>query len=129
MSALKRLAKEQSDLLKEADDNETLFSIDPSESDLFKWEGSIVGPDESPYEGGMFFLTMEIPNDYPQKPPKVKFTTRVYHPNIHSNGDICLDILKDDWKPSLTIGAVMKQLSSLLINPNPENPLEPTIAN
>ena len=58
---------------------------------------------ESPYTGGVFFLAIHFPTDYPFKPPKVNFTTRIYHPNINSNGSICLDILRDQWSPALTI--------------------------
>lgn len=58
---------------------------------------------DSPYSGGVFFLTIHFPTDYPFKPPKVNFTTRIYHPNINSNGSICLDILRDQWSPALTI--------------------------
>ena len=58
---------------------------------------------DSPYSGGVFFLAIHFPTDYPFKPPKVNFTTRIYHPNINSNGSICLDILRDQWSPALTI--------------------------
>lgn len=58
---------------------------------------------DSPYQGGVFFLTIHFPTDYPFKPPKVAFTTRIYHPNINSNGSICLDILRSQWSPALTI--------------------------
>lgn len=58
---------------------------------------------DSPYTGGVFFLAIHFPTDYPFKPPKVNFTTRIYHPNINSNGSICLDILRDQWSPALTI--------------------------
>lgn len=63
---------------------------------------SFLQPD-SPYQGGVFFLTIHFPTDYPFKPPKVAFTTRIYHPNINSNGSICLDILRSQWSPALTI--------------------------
>lgn len=62
-----------------------------------------MGPGDSPYSGGVFFLAIQFPTDYPFKPPKVNFTTRIYHPNINSNGSICLDILRDQWSPALTI--------------------------
>lgn len=65
-----------------------------------------MGPPESPYQGGVFFLTIHFPTDYPFKPPKVAFTTRIYHPNINSNGSICLDILRSQWSPALTISKV-----------------------
>lgn len=58
---------------------------------------------DSPFQGGLFFLTINFPTDYPFKPPKVNFRTRIYHPNINSNGSICLDILRDQWSPALTI--------------------------
>ena len=62
-----------------------------------------MGPGDSPFQGGVFFLSIHFPTDYPFKPPKVNFTTRIYHPNINSNGSICLDILRDQWSPALTI--------------------------
>ena len=65
--------------------------------------GLIIAQGDSPYSGGVFFLAIHFPTDYPFKPPKVNFTTRIYHPNINSNGSICLDILRDQWSPALTI--------------------------
>ena len=88
-----------------------------------------MGPDDSPYSGGVFFLNIRFPPDYPFKPPKVSFTTKIYHPNINSNGSICLDILKDQWSPALTISKVLLSISSLLTDPNPDDPLVPEIAN
>lgn len=87
-----------------------------------------MGPDESPYAGGVFFLDIHFPADYPFKPPKVHFTTRIYHCNINSNGGICLDILKDQWSPALTISKVLLSICSLLTDPNPDDPLVPDIA-
>jgi ubiquitin-conjugating enzyme E2 D/E len=62
---------------------------------------------DSPYSGGVFFLQIQFPTDYPFKPPKVHFNTRIYHPNINANGSICLDILRDQWSPALTISKGM----------------------
>ncbi|CAM9795732.1 unnamed protein product [Pylaiella littoralis] len=87
-----------------------------------------MGPDDSPYAGGVFFLNIHFPADYPFKPPKVNFTTRIYHCNINSNGGICLDILKDQWSPALTISKVLLSICSLLTDPNPDDPLVPEIA-
>merc|ERR1712232_1318307 len=84
--------------------------------------------EDSPYTGGIYFLNIHFPNDYPFKPPKLTFTTRIYHPNINSNGAICLDILKEQWSPALTISKVLLSLSSLLTDPNPDDPLVPNIA-
>ena len=88
-----------------------------------------MGPEDSPYAGGVFFLNIHFPPDYPFKPPKVSFTTKIYHPNINANGSICLDILKDQWSPALTISKVLLSISSLLTDPNPDDPLVPEIAN
>jgi ubiquitin-conjugating enzyme E2 D/E len=82
----------------------------------------------TPYAGGVFFLQVTFPPDYPFKPPKVKFTTKIYHCNINNEGGICLDILKENWTPSLTIGKVLLSISSLLSDANPDNPLMPEIA-
>lgn len=87
-----------------------------------------MGPPDSPYQGGVFFLTIHFPTDYPFKPPKVAFTTRIYHPNINSNGSICLDILRSQWSPALTISKVLLSICSLLCDPNPDDPLVPEIA-
>uniref|UniRef100_A0AAQ4PLS8 UBC core domain-containing protein n=1 Tax=Gasterosteus aculeatus aculeatus TaxID=481459 RepID=A0AAQ4PLS8_GASAC len=97
-------------------------------STVFHWQATIMGPSDSPYQGGVFFLTIHFPTDYPFKPPKVAFTTRIYHPNINSNGSICLDILRSQWSPALTISKVLLSICSLLCDPNPDDPLVPEIA-
>ncbi|RAL06372.1 putative glutaryl-CoA dehydrogenase [Aspergillus ibericus CBS 121593] len=103
-------------------------SAGPSGDDLFHWQATIMGPGDSPYSGGVFFLNIHFPTDYPFKPPKVNFTTRIYHPNINSNGSICLDILRDQWSPALTISKVLLSICSMLTDPNPDDPLVPEIA-
>lgn len=103
-------------------------SAGPVGDDLFHWQASIMGPPDSPYQGGVFFLTIHFPTDYPFKPPKVGFTTRIYHPNINSNGSICLDILRSQWSPALTISKVLLSICSMLTDPNPDDPLVPEIA-
>ena len=103
-------------------------SAGPEEGDPFSWKATIMGPEDSPYAGGIFSLNIHFPTDYPFRPPKCNFTTRLYHPNINSNGSICLDILKDQWSPALTISKVLLSISSLLTDPNPDDPLVPEIA-
>jgi ubiquitin-conjugating enzyme E2 D/E len=95
---------------------------------MFHWQATIMGPEDSPYSGGVFFLDIHFPADYPFKPPKVHFTTRIYHCNINSNGGICLDILKDQWSPALTVSKVLLSICSLLTDANPDDPLVPDIA-
>ncbi|KAL4641658.1 ubiquitin-conjugating enzyme E2 D1, partial [Arapaima gigas] len=166
--ALKRIHKELNDL---ARDPPAQCSAGPVGDDMFHWQATIMGPNDSPYQGGVFFLTIHFPTDYPFKPPKatavkreykffsshlffqVAFTTRIYHPNINSNGSICLDILRSQWSPALTISkgevtaaslevpcldlplsqigftrppplvAVLLSICSLLCDPNPDDPL------
>src|SRR3984885_16089818 len=83
---------------------------------VYHWQATIMGPPDSPYTGGVFFLLIHFPVDYPFKPPKVNFTTRIYHPNINSNGSICLDILRDQWSPALTISKGNSLLPSNLVH-------------
>ncbi|KAG6470984.1 hypothetical protein ZIOFF_072073 [Zingiber officinale] len=123
--ASKRIQKELLDLQR---DPPASCSAGPVGEDLFHWQATIMGPSESPYAGGVFFVAIHFPQDYPFKPPKVNFQTKVYHPNINSNGSICLDILKDQWSPALTISKVLLSISSLLTDPNPDDPLVPEIA-
>uniref|UniRef100_A0A669QGS4 E2 ubiquitin-conjugating enzyme n=1 Tax=Phasianus colchicus TaxID=9054 RepID=A0A669QGS4_PHACC len=123
--ALKRIHKELNDL---ARDPPAQCSAGPVGDDMFHWQATIMGPNDSPYQGGVFFLTIHFPTDYPFKPPKVAFTTRIYHPNINSNGSICLDILRSQWSPALTISKVLLSICSLLCDPNPDDPLVPEIA-
>ncbi|KAL6608387.1 ubiquitin-conjugating enzyme/RWD-like protein [Neocallimastix sp. 'constans'] len=123
--ALKRINKELQDLGR---DPPSSCSAGPVGDDLFQWQATIMGPADSPYSGGVFFLSIHFPTDYPFKPPKVSFTTRIYHPNINSNGSICLDILRDQWSPALTISKVLLSICSLLTDPNPDDPLVPEIA-
>ena len=124
--ALKRIQKELTEFNKEEPEGFTAGPVD--ESDMFKWEASLVGPENSPYEGGTFQLSMEFPKDFPFKPPKVEFTTKVYHPNVKSTGTICLDILKDAWSPDISVSKILLAIQNLLINPNIDHPLEPEIA-
>ena len=91
-------------------------------------KSTIVGPTKSPFQLGEFSLAIDFPPDYPFKPPKVKFTTKIYHPNIGSNGSIKLDILREGWSPALTISKVIASICTLLTDPNLDDPLVPEIA-
>merc|ERR1711991_1245404 len=88
----------------------------------------IAGPSQSPYEGGVFNLELFLPEEYPMVPPKVRFMTRIYHPNVDKIGRICLDILKDKWSPALQIRTVLLSIQALLSEPNPDDPLDNQIA-
>jgi ubiquitin-protein ligase len=90
-----------------------------------KWAGTIVGPQGSPYEGGVFALDISFDNSYPFSPPRLRFRTKIYHCNIDKAGNICLDILKQAWSPALTIGKVLLSVSSLStsLTPDPRPPV------
>jgi len=120
-----RLKKELDELIKNPPTNCSAGSVD---NDLFYWKASITGPESTPYYGGIFSLDIHFPVDYPFKAPKCNFTTKIYHPNINSAGSICVDILRDNWSPALTISKILLSISSLLNDPNPDDPLEADIA-
>ena len=126
MSGIVRLKRELENLTKNPNSNCTAR---PDGDNLYKWKAQIYGPEGTPYSGGIFNLDILFPTEYPFHPPKIHFTTKVYHPNISSVGSICLDILKDKWSPALTINKVLISICSLLNDPNPDDPLEPDIAN
>lgn len=100
-----------------------------SESDLSHLLGTIQGPEDSLYEGGTYQVDIQIPAEYPFRPPKMRFITKIYHPNISSQtGAICLDILKDKWSPIQTIQSTLLSLLSLLQSPEPNDPQDAEVA-
>ncbi|RNA30859.1 ubiquitin-conjugating enzyme E2 N [Brachionus plicatilis] len=105
------------------------ISAIPDESNAKYFHVIILGPSESPYEGGSFKLELYLPDEYPMAPPKVRFMTKIYHPNIDKLGRICLDILKDKWSPALQIRTVLLSIQALLSAPNPDDPLDNQVAN
>ena len=115
-----RLKKELEELLNNPPTN---CSAGVIEDDIYNWQATIMGPEGSPYENGIFYLRIEFPVDYPFKPPKVSFITRIYHCNINGSGNICLDILKSKWSPCNTISKALLSICSLLSDPNVDDPL------
>ena len=121
---LKRLNFEYNIIIKEK-----LEGIEFIKNENDKWYFILDGPKDTPYEIGKFKLEFKFSKDYPFDPPVVTFKTPIIHPNINSKGNICLDILKDKWSPILTISKILLSISSLLSEPNPNDPLEVEIAN
>jgi len=129
-SNFRRINKEAQDIKNSSECKSKFITIKPAGNgnDLYSWEGTISGPPGTPYEGGTFNLNIKLPPDYPFKPPHAVFTTKLYHPNISSDGSICVDILKSSWSPALTLDKVMLSISILLETPNPDDPLDSSAA-
>lgn len=127
MSTIKRIKKELEEIQNNPPYNCCAGPVD--DEDLFKWQATIMGPEKSPYENGVFYLNIDFPKDYPFKPPKIYFKTKIYHCNVNSSGGICLDILKEQWSPALTISKILLSICSLMDDPNPNDPLVTDIAN
>mmetsp|Transcript_30543 Transcript_30543/g.76842 ORF Transcript_30543/g.76842 Transcript_30543/m.76842 type:complete len:156 (+) Transcript_30543:69-536(+) len=99
-----------------------------SEDNIFLWNATIFGPADTPWEGGIFSLRMTFCDQYPDKPPKVRFTTKVFHPNVYQDGTLCLDIIQNKWSPSYTVSSVLTSIQSLLTDPNCGSPANPEAA-
>ncbi|HCN45766.1 MAG TPA: hypothetical protein DIT18_09010 [Pseudomonas sp.] len=123
--ALKRIIRELHDFTKDPPQN---CSAGPLGEDLFHWQATLMGPRDTPYEGGVFFLDVQFPPDYPAKPPKISFKTPVWHPNIGEDGAVGLEILDDNWTPALTLSKVLLSITSLLCDPEPRGALRLDVA-
>jgi len=116
-------ARVQQELIQYQEDDSLKFQIDAEDNDLTNLRVTLSPPEGSPYEEGIFFLKMTVPPQYPATAPVVTFDTKIYHPNISEEGKICLQQLKDDWKPNYTLRHAIDFVYCLLENPNWENPL------
>ncbi|KAI0291810.1 ubiquitin-conjugating enzyme/RWD-like protein [Multifurca ochricompacta] len=123
---LRRVNKEIADCKNDQSSN---INIDLIDNSPFHLRGSFDGPQDTPYDGGHFEVDIVIPDSYPFQPVKMKFITKVYHPNVSSaSGAICLDILKDAWSPVLTLKSTLISLQSLLCSPEPNDPQDAEVA-
>lgn len=124
-----RLRKELEKLNREKLDNITIEPGDgQTEDNHIIWKAKIVGVEGTPYFNGKFNLLIKIPQEYPFQPPKIKFDTKIFHPNISPDGQICLNILKNNWCASWTLQKIILAVMALLSKPNPDDPLVPEIA-
>jgi ubiquitin-conjugating enzyme (huntingtin interacting protein 2) len=126
MGDLGRIQKE----LKEIErDKASGVTVQVKDSNLQHLIGLVPGPKDTPYDGGIFTIDIVLDNQYPFVPPKMKFLTKVWHPNISSaTGAICLDILKDQWSPALTLKTALLSLQALLASPQPDDPQDGVVA-
>ncbi|XP_049851188.1 ubiquitin conjugating enzyme E2 B-like [Schistocerca gregaria] len=124
--ALSRLQKEFKEFTNKPLEWATMKVVDDN---LHHWRVTIEGPEKTPYESGFFTIDLEMPAEYPFKPPKVKFITKVYHPNIlKKDGSICAEVLGSTWSPQIKLHEVLLILRSMLAEPNVDSPLEEEIA-
>jgi peroxin-4 len=128
-STAARLLKEYTQESK--DPNPAVKDLSPvSEDNVFKWTGWLQGISGTPYEGGEWLLDITIPERYPYVPPDMKFATPICHPNVHfMTGEICLDVLKNQWSPAWTISTACTAVRALLESPEPDSPLNIDAAN
>jgi len=111
------------------EDTTSQITIELVDDSFFHLLGTFIGPPDTPYEGGTYEVDIVIPSSYPFSPPKMKFLTKLYHPNVSSaSGAICLDILKDAWSPVLTLKSTIISLQSLLCSPEPNDPQDAEVA-
>mmetsp|Transcript_48567 Transcript_48567/g.110411 ORF Transcript_48567/g.110411 Transcript_48567/m.110411 type:complete len:198 (+) Transcript_48567:59-652(+) len=122
---LKRLEKELADIAGAGGG----VTAELADGDLTHWKGYMEGPDATPYAGGHFVIDIVIPSEYPYSPPKMKFDSKIWHPNISSQtGAICLDILGKEWSPALTIRTALLSIQALLSAPEPSDPQDAEVA-
>jgi ubiquitin-conjugating enzyme E2 A len=96
-------------------------SIDPES--VQKWSAVLFGPEGTEWEGAVFRLAVVFPDDYPHSPPDVRFQAPIpFHPNIYSNGKICIDILQHNWSSAYELSSVLTSVQALLVDPNPNSP-------
>merc|ERR1712223_1459128 len=94
----------------------------PQENNIMIWDAVIYGPADTPFEDGTFKLQIEFSEEYPNKPPRVKFISKMFHPNVYADGSICLDILQNRWSPTYDVSSILTSIQSLLDEPNPNSP-------
>ena len=116
-----RLTRELSKLMTDSDKVDGIIIEKPD--DLMLWFAKINGPTETPYEEGIFDIQLRFDEDYPVKPPSVRFLTPMFHPNIYRDGKICVDILQShEWTPAKNVRTILVSIMSLLMDPNPASP-------
>ena len=126
MAATRRLQKELQDIRKAG--LKSFRDIIVDESNILQWTGLLV-PDCAPYSKGAFKIEIIFPTEYPFKPPKLCFKTKIYHPNVDEKGQVCLPIVSvENWKPATKTDQVINALVSLINEPEPDHPLRGDLA-
>jgi len=126
MAASRRLQKELQEIRRSG--VKSFRDVVVDESNLLLWQALLV-PDSPPYHKGAFRIVIEFPAEYPFKPPRITFRTRIYHPNIDEKGQVCLPIISaENWKPATKTDQVIQALLALVNSPEPEHPLRADVA-
>lgn len=135
--SLVRLNKEYKQYLKEPNQ---YYSLYPDPNNFYIWNVLLIGPQETIFEGGIFECKIKFPNDYPNKPPEFKFITNLPHPNIYTDGKVCISILRtgtdefnyehisERWNPSHSVNSIIISILNMLSEPNLESPADIDIA-
>jgi len=127
--AIQRIKREFKEVIKSDEAQKCAITVELVGDDYRELKGQIAGPPDTPYEGATFHLEIKVPETYPFNPPKVKFLTKIWHPNISSvTGAICLDILKDQWAAAMTLRTVLLSLQALLAAAEPDDPQDAVVA-
>ncbi|CAG9857483.1 unnamed protein product [Phyllotreta striolata] len=127
--AAQRIKREFKEVIKSEEVAKCAIKLELLNDSYTELKGEIAGPPDTPYEGGNFVLEIRVPETYPFNPPKVRFITKIWHPNISSvTGAICLDILKDQWAAAMTLRTVLLSLQALLSAAEPDDPQDAVVA-
>ncbi|KAG7313143.1 Ubiquitin-conjugating enzyme E2 4 [Plutella xylostella] len=127
--AAKRIKREFKEVMKSEEVVGGSIKLELVNDGLTELKGEIAGPSDTPYEGGTFVLEIKVPETYPFNPPKIRFVTKIWHPNVSSvTGAICLDILKDQWAAALTLRTVLLSLQALMSAAEPNDPQDAVVA-
>lgn len=104
-------------------------SASPLPDNVMKWNAVIIGPSDTPFEDGTFRLMLQFDEQYPNKPPQVRFISEMFHPNVYASGELCLDILQNRWSPTYDVSSILTSVQSLLNDPNISSPANVEAAN
>ena len=130
-SSIKRLQSELKQLIQEPN---YFFSVFPVNDNFYKWDVLLIGPPDTIFDGAIIKAEINFPEDYPNSPPKFKFITNLYHPNIYPDGKVCISILNEGvdqfeyesiserWNPSHSVNSILMSILSMLSAPNFESP-------
>lgn len=127
--AAQRIIRELMEIVKNEELSKNGISVETVNDNFLELQVQMLGPADTPYEGGTYILDVKVPSAYPFKPPEVRFSTKIWHPNISSvTGAICLNILMNDWIPCVRLRTALLSLQALLSAAEPDDPQDAVVA-